>query len=118
MKNEEEPSHDSSRKNPSGQVDLYRSGGVGPETTGSPSRPGQIATASSEKPASSRLPEFWRTALPDESNIEPAPADCATAPDEKPLSNRLVRTRMPGGVGGGRSNPPAYPIRHAFYSAS
>ena len=41
MKNKEEPSANSQRGNPSGQVDLYRSGGVGPETTGSWSRPGR-----------------------------------------------------------------------------
>ena len=27
-----------------------------------------------------------------------------------PSSNRLVRTRMLGGVGAGRGNPPGYPI--------
>ena len=56
------------------------------------------------------LPEFRRTAARDDPNIEAASADGTTAPDFQPLSNRLVRTRMPGGVGGGRRKPPAYPI--------
>jgi hypothetical protein len=57
------------------------------------------------------LPEFLRTAARDESNIEAAPADGTTAPDFQPSPNRLVRTRMPGGMGGGRRRPPAYTIR-------
>lgn len=33
-------------------------------------------------------------------------------------SNRVVRTRMLRGVEGGRSDPPAYPILHAFTSCA
>ena len=51
MKNKEEPSANSQRGNPSGQVDLYRSGGVGSETTGSLSRPGSTVAARAEQPA-------------------------------------------------------------------
>ena len=51
MKNKEEPSANSQRGNPSGQVDLDRSGDAGPETTGSLSRPGRTAAARAEQPA-------------------------------------------------------------------
>jgi hypothetical protein len=63
------------------------------------------------------LPEFRRTAARDDPNIEAASADGTTAPDFQPLSNRLVRTRMPGGVGGGRRKPPAYPIMPSWASS-
>ena len=41
----------SPRGNPPGQVDLDRSGGAGPETAGSLSRPGRTVTARTEQPA-------------------------------------------------------------------
>ena len=63
------------------------------------------------------LPEFRRTAARDDPNIEAASAGGTTAPDFQPLSNRLVRTRMPGGVGGGRRKPPAYPIPPALFES-
>jgi len=72
MKNKEEPSANSQRGNPSGQVDLYRSGGVGPETTGSMSRPGSTVAARAEQPALSRRDQFQTGAALNESNIEPA----------------------------------------------
>jgi hypothetical protein len=67
-----EPSANSQRGNPSEQVDLYRSGGVGSETTGSLSRPGRNAAARAEQPALSLLLEFPIEAVVDASNTEPA----------------------------------------------
>lgn len=72
MKNKEEPSAHSQRGNPSGQVDLYRSGGVGPETTGSVSRPGRTAAARTEQPALSLFPRSLMEAVVDQANLERA----------------------------------------------
>ncbi len=72
MKNKEEPSAHSQRGNPSGQVDLYRSGGVGPETTGSLSRPGRTAAARAEQPALSLFPMSLMEAVVDSANMERA----------------------------------------------
>jgi hypothetical protein len=68
----EEPSVNSSRGNPCGQVDLNRSGGAGPESTGSMSRPGRTATARTEQPALSRLFEFSAAAVVDDPNADAA----------------------------------------------
>ena len=72
MKNKEEPSANSRRGNPSGQVDLYRSGGDGPETTGSLSRPGSTVAARAEQPALSLFPMSLMEAVVDEANVERA----------------------------------------------
>ena len=68
----EEPSVNSSRGNPCGQVDLNRPGGAGPESTGSMSRPGRTATARTEQPAWCRLFGFSAVAVVDASNIDAA----------------------------------------------
>jgi hypothetical protein len=106
----EEPSVNSSRENPSGQVDLNRSGGAGSETTGSLSRPGRTATARTEQPALSRAFEFSMAVAVDDSNVDATPPVTTRVPDLPPSSNRLVRTRMLGGVGAGAGNGPGYPI--------
>ena len=62
----------SQRGNPSGQVDLYRSGGVGPETTGSLSRPGRTVAARAEQPSLSLFPKSLMEAVVDTANIETA----------------------------------------------
>ena len=72
MKNKEESSANSQRGNLSEQVDVYRSGDVGPETTGSLSRPGRTAAARAEQPAWSRLVEFSTTAAVDDPDVEAA----------------------------------------------
>jgi RNA-directed DNA polymerase len=72
MKNKEEPSANSRRGNPSGQVDLDRSGGVGPETTGSLSRPGRTVAARAEQPALSLFPMSLMEAVVHEANLETA----------------------------------------------
>ena len=90
MKNKEEPSAHSLRRNPSRQVDLYRSGGDGPEPTGSPSRPGANVVARAEQPALSDDHSVART--------------CSTS------SNRVVRTRTLRGLGRAVSNGGPYPI--------
>ena len=72
MKNKEEPSMNSSRGNPSEQADLYRSGVVGSETTGSLSRPGRTVTARTEQPALSLFPKSLMEAVVDEANLETA----------------------------------------------
>ena len=72
MKSKEEPSANSQRGNPSEQVDLYRSGGVGSETTGSLSRPGRTAAARAEQPALSLFPESLMEAVVDPTNMETA----------------------------------------------
>jgi len=72
MKSKEEPLVNSSRGNPSEQVEPYRSGGVGPETIGSLSRPGRTVTARTEQPAWSRLFGFPTVAVVDASNIDAA----------------------------------------------
>ena len=51
MKNKEEPSANSTAREPLGQVDLYFPDDVGTETTGSLSRPGRTASASVTQPA-------------------------------------------------------------------
>ena len=72
MKNKEEPSANSQRGNPSGQVDLNRSGGAGSETTGSRSRPGRTAAARAEQPALSLSPMSLMEAVVDQANLETA----------------------------------------------
>ena len=72
MKNREEPSANSQRGNPSKQVDLYRSGGAGSETTGSLSRPGSTVAAQAEQPALSLFPKSLMEAVVDEANLETA----------------------------------------------
>ena len=72
MKNKEEPSANSQRENPSEQVDLDRSGGVGSETTGSLSRPGRNVAARAEQPALSMFPMSLMEAVVDGANIETA----------------------------------------------
>jgi len=72
MKNKEEPSANSRRGNPSGQVDLNRSGGVGPETTGSLSRPGSTVAARAEQPALSLFPLSLMEAVVEAANMERA----------------------------------------------
>ena len=72
MKSKEEPSVNSSRGNPSEQVDLYRSGGVGSETTGSLSRPGRTVTARTEQPALSRISELSMAVAVDDPNADAA----------------------------------------------
>ena len=69
MKSKEEPSVNSSRGNPSEQVDLDRSGGVGSETTGSLSRPGRTVTAHTEQPALSLFPMSLMEAVVDPANM-------------------------------------------------
>ena len=90
MKNKEEPSAHSRRRNPSRQVDLYRSWGDGHEPTGSPSRRGANVVARAEQPALSE----------DHSVVR----DCSSS------SNRVVRTRTLRGVGRAVSNGGPYPI--------
>jgi hypothetical protein len=51
MKNKEEPSVNLRRGNPCEQADLDRSDCVGPQTTGSLSRPGRTVAARTEQPA-------------------------------------------------------------------
>ena len=70
MKNKEESSANSRRGNPSGQVDLYRSGDVGSETTGSLSRPGSTVAARAEQPALSLFPESLMEAVVDPANMQ------------------------------------------------
>ena len=72
MKSKEEPSVNSSRGNPCEQVGLYRSGGVGSETTSSLSRPGRTVTARTERPALSLFPESLMEAAVDPTNMETA----------------------------------------------
>jgi RNA-directed DNA polymerase len=72
MKNKEESSANSQRGNPSEQVDLYRSGGVGSQTTRSLSRPGRTAAARAEQPALSLFPMSLMEAVVDEANLETA----------------------------------------------
>jgi hypothetical protein len=62
----------SPRGNPSGQVDLNRSGGAGPEPTGSLSRPGRTVTARTEQPGLSRLLEFSTAVVVDDPNADTA----------------------------------------------
>jgi hypothetical protein len=68
----EEPSVNSPRGNPSAQVDLHCSGGVGSETTGSLSQPGRTVTARTEQPALSWLLGDSMAAVVDDSNIDAA----------------------------------------------
>lgn len=72
MKNKEEPSAHSRRRNPSRQVDLYRSGGDGHEPTGSPSRPGAHVVARAEQPALSDDFESLMDKVVEPANIEQA----------------------------------------------
>jgi len=72
VKNKEEPSANSQRENPSEQVDLDRSGGVGSETTDSLSRPGRNVAARAEQPALSMFPMSLMEAVVDGANIETA----------------------------------------------
>jgi len=72
MKNKEEPSANSQRGNHPGQVDLDRSGGVGPETTGSLSRPGRTTAARAEQPSLSLFPMSLMEAVVHEANVETA----------------------------------------------
>ena len=72
MKNKEEPSADSSPRNPSGQVQLNFPVDVGLETTGSPPRPEANAKAHAEKPALSEDPESLMELIVDDANIEAA----------------------------------------------
>lgn len=72
MKNKEEPLANSQRGNLSGQVDLYRPGGVGSETTGSLPRPGRTAAARAEQPALSLNPKSLMEAVVDQANLETA----------------------------------------------
>jgi RNA-directed DNA polymerase len=68
MKNKEEPSLGSQRGN---HASIPSSNGNA-ATTGSLSRPGRTATASSEKPALSMLPEFLMEAVIDPANMQRA----------------------------------------------
>ncbi|GIW83283.1 MAG: group II intron reverse transcriptase/maturase [Gemmatales bacterium] len=72
MKNKEEPTANSQRGTTSGQVDLNRSGGDGPETTGALSRPGSTAAARAEQPALSLFPMSLMEAVVDQANMERA----------------------------------------------
>jgi hypothetical protein len=72
MKSKEEPSVNSARGNHPEQVDLYRSGDVGSETTGSLSRPGRTVTARTAQPALSRLLEFSTAVVVDDPNADTA----------------------------------------------
>ena len=72
MKNKEESSANSQRGNLSAQVDLYRSGDVGPETTGSLSRPGRTVAARAEQPALGLFPMSLMEAVVDQANLETA----------------------------------------------
>jgi len=72
MKNKEEPSTNSLRGNASGQADLNRSGGTGPETTRSLSRPGRTVAARAEQPALSLFPMSLMEAVVDQANLETA----------------------------------------------
>ena len=60
MKNKEEPSVNSRRGNTCEQADLNRSDCVGPQTTGSLSRPGRTVAARTEQPALSDFSELLR----------------------------------------------------------
>ena len=70
MKNKEESSANSQRENLSEQVDLYRSGDVGPETTGSLSRPGRTVAARAEQPALGLFPMSLMETVVDQANLE------------------------------------------------
>ena len=72
MKNKEEPAAHSRRRNPSRQVDLYRSGGDGHEPKGSPSRPGSHVVARAEQPALSDDSESLMDQVVEPANIEQA----------------------------------------------
>lgn len=72
MKNKEEPSLGSRRGNPSSPVFRYHPEGARKETTGSLSRPGRTAAASSEKPALSLFPESLMEAVVDPDNMQRA----------------------------------------------
>ena len=72
MKNKEEPSLGSMRGNPSSPVSRYRPEDAREETTGSLSRSGRTAAASSEKPALSLFPETLMEAAVDPTNMERA----------------------------------------------
>ncbi len=72
MKNKEESSVHSGRGNPSSPAQRYLPAGRRDETTGSLSRPGRTATARTEPPALSLLPETLMEAVVDSTNIERA----------------------------------------------
>ena len=72
MKNKEEPSANSRRGNPFGQVDLYRPDGVGSETTDSLSRPGLTAAARAEQPALNLFPRSLMETVVDQAIVEKA----------------------------------------------
>jgi hypothetical protein len=106
----EEPSVISSRGNPPEQADLYPSGGVGSETTGSLSRPGRTVTARTEQPALSRALEFLMAVAVDDSNTDATPPSLHGFP-----TCILRRTAVCGPActvvwGPGRATASGYPI--------
>ena len=72
MKNKEEPSVNSRRGNTCEQADLNRSDCVGPQTTGSLSRPGRTVAARTEQPALSDFSELLMERIVDPANMETA----------------------------------------------
>ena len=70
MKNKEEPSIDLTRGNPSTPADRHMPGRVSVETTGSPVRQDDAASAPAEKPALSLFPESLMEAVVDGANVE------------------------------------------------
>ncbi len=72
MKNKEEPSVNLRRGNPCEQADLDRSDCVGPQTTGSLSRPGRTVAARTEQPALSDFGELLMERIVDPANMETA----------------------------------------------
>ena len=72
MKYKEEPSVNSRRGNTCEQADLNRSDCVGPQTTGSLSRPGRTVAARTEQPALSDFSELLMERIVDPANMETA----------------------------------------------